>query len=370
MNKKLPSGISSLRAFNSKANAQTINLGLGKPHQDMPDELRHIAATIIENKQLRQDYTENAGLAPVRSLLEQHYELRSGSTILTHGTQEALFSVLLATINPGDEVLVPNPGFLAYAPMVQMLQGKASLYPLKKSGADFSYDMNAILSRITKKTKLVLLNAPGNPTGSTVSAEFVRQLASALKKKKILLLSDEVYGELHYSEPYIPYARYQNNIVTVNAFSKSHALTGWRIGWLACEDPKLFQRFLVAHQYLSTCSSVPAQHLVGAILADPALFNGIRDRFCAEYLGKRDAFFRAMGKTQTALPQAGFFAFLPIPKNFSSSVRFSEKLLAEKNVLVIPGEFFGSAGKRFIRVSYSVPIEKLKDAAEKIRAYY
>jgi len=269
-------------------------------------------------------------------------------------------------------VLVPNPGFLAYAPMVSMMHGKPIFYALKKGGIEFRYDLESILKKITKKTKAVILNAPGNPTGSVVGAQFVRDLAKELKKKKIYLLSDEVYAELSYQEPYRPFCLEGDNVITVNAFSKSHALTGWRIGWLGCLDAKLRGRLLVAHQYLSTCASVPAQHLVAELLADHALFSKIRDEFRAEYRRKRDVLKSALGAAavRAPLPVAGFYFFLEIPKNYGSSLKFAKALLEKKNVLVIPGEFFGSAGKRFVRVSFSPPEERLRAAGAAIADFY
>ncbi|RYZ97189.1 MAG: pyridoxal phosphate-dependent aminotransferase, partial [Proteobacteria bacterium] len=243
MNEGLPNKVSALRAFSSRAKAGTISLSLGKPFEDMPLSLRELAADILQDPRLPMDYSENAGFSGVRALLEDHYELPSGTTLLMHGTQEAIFAVLLTLLNPGDEVLVPNPGFLAYAPMVASLHAKPVEYRLAKEGAGFVYDIAKIRAKVTKKTKAIFLNAPANPTGSVVSAHFVRELAAEFPRLKII--SDEVYGELSYGEPYIPFAAYAPNIVSVNAFSKSHALTGWRIGWLACTDRAFIARVLV-----------------------------------------------------------------------------------------------------------------------------
>lgn len=372
MNKGLPNKISQLRSFSAQAREGTLNLGLGKPYEDMPDPLRELAATMLINKNFRQDYSENAGFAGVRGLLEEHYHLPKGCTILTHGSQEGIYSVLATLLNPGDEVLIPNPGFVAYEPMVRMNQGKTKAYPLKKIGTSFEYDLDLILKSLSPKTKIVILNSPANPSGSLVHHSAVSALAKVLKKRGIFIVSDEVYAELDYSEPYVPLCLYGPNIISVNSFSKSHALTGWRIGWAACTDPKVMAKILVAHQYISTCASVPAQHLIRLLLSDNFLFESIRDQYCADYLLKRDIFFKALGKAAESFtrPQAGFYAFLPIPKKFSSSLKFASSLLAQKNILVIPGEFFGSAGKKFVRVSYSAKNESLKVAGETISKYY
>ena len=373
MNKFLPQEISKLRAFSQKANTDTIHMGLGKPFEDMPVLLRNLAKEILENRSLKMDYTENGGLLPVRTLLESHYRLRPGSLLLSHGAQEGIFASLFALLNAGDEVLLPNPGFVGYAPIVQGLGAKAVFYPLASSKTGFEYSIDLIEKKVSRKTKVILINAPANPTGTTATAEFVLELAKRFPKLKIL--SDEVYGELHFLDPYIPFCRYAKNIISINAFSKSHALTGWRIGWVGCEDTKIMQKILVAHQYIATCASVPAQHLIGALLSDqhPGLFDQIRDAYCAAYLVRRDEFFRGLDpelRNRTAVPEAGFYAFLPIPKKFSSSLKFAEKLLEKKNVLVTPGEFFGSLGKRYVRISYATSIENIKLACERIHDLY
>ena len=316
MNKGLPKTVSALRQFNAQAGANTISLGLGKPYIDMPKELRDLACQMLKNTGLRQDYSANGGDARVRKLLEQNFGLARGSSIITHGAQEALYAALSALLNPGDEVLIPNPGFLAYETMIKMMHGKPTLYPMSQKGIEFTYEIDTILKNTTKKTKAVIINAPGNPTGTTVSNDFITKLASELKKKKIVLISDEVYGELHYRSPYQAYCNLGDNIVTINAFSKSHALTGWRIGWAACANPKITQQILVAHQYLSTCASVPAQHLIGALLADQALYDKIRDGFRTEYLTARNSLLKNLGPAAkfSNNPEAGFYKD---PKTFS-----------------------------------------------------
>jgi aspartate/methionine/tyrosine aminotransferase len=359
-NLTLPAGISPLRAFNSLASPQTINLGLGKPWEDMPAELRELVPRILKE---RLDYTENAGLLSVRRKVETHYGLGEATAILTHGAQEGIFASLLALLNPGDEVLIPDPGFLAYGPMVKMLGGKEKLYTLDRTQNSFSLNPDAILRLVGKKTKAVILNAPGNPVATPRPDLCV--LLRALEKRGVYVLSDEVYGELAYDGAYGPLAQESKQVVSLNAFSKSHALTGWRIGWMATQNPDLFKRLLVAHQYISTCASVPAQRLVGELLDDRALFRSICERYRKEYKAKRDLLFSELGNAfgDLQLPEAGFYAFLPIPKKFSSSLSFAKKLLSEQDVLVIPGQFFGKQGHRFIRLSFAVPDEWIKRAA-------
>lgn len=367
MNKNLPAGISPLRSFSSLAKPTTINFGLGKPHEDMPKELRSLASDLLLSP-LRMDYSDNAGLPEVRRLLEEHYHLPTASSLLTHGAQEGIYATLTALLNVGDEVLVPDPGFLAYAPIIKTIGAKPFFYSLARTADGFQYSLTEIRKKVTRKTKVVLINSPANPTGSIAGPEFLRELAQSLKNQ--FIVSDEVYGELHFSDPYIPFARYEKNVVSINSFSKSHALTGWRIGWVACQNEKLRNKILVAHQYLSTCASVPAQHLVGALLANPALFERIRDRYCADYLLRRDELFRNLGAITADVPPAGFYAFLPIPKKFKDSLSFAEFALKKKDVMVIPGEFFGRLGKRHVRLSYGTSLENIRKGANLLAQCY
>ncbi|MCO5143414.1 MAG: pyridoxal phosphate-dependent aminotransferase [Oligoflexia bacterium] len=368
MNRNLPTNISPLRAFSAMAKPTTIDLCLGKPYEDMPAELRHIVPELFANTKYRMDYSENAGFAFVRDAFEKHYGLPKNSLILTHGAQEALYIALLSNLNPGDEVLIPNPGFLAYAPMVKMVGAKPSFYFLKKVNENFHYDLELITKKITKKTKVILLNSPSNPTGSELSSTLLKEIIK--KFPKIKILSDEVYAELDYEKLYEPLAKKNSSIISVNSLSKSHALTGWRIGWVVSTDPKIYKTLLVAHQYVSTCASVPSQHLANALLSNS--FEKIRDHYKNEYQLRRDIFFQALGKLSEKIekPKAGFYAFLPIPKKYSTSLEFAKALLNKNDILVVPGEFFGTAGKKHIRISYSANVELLRKAGELISKWY
>jgi aspartate aminotransferase len=188
-NKNLPEGISLLRQLNATANSSTLNLGLGKPEEDMPTVLRAMAEDTVRSAKL--EYTENAGDLGIRSALSTKLALTSGKAlILTHGAQEGLMSALMAILNKGDEVLVPDPGFLAYATMVKIQGGKAVPYVLSKRNGAFQHDLKEISKKISSRTRAIIVSSPGNPTGCDLTDEVFNELVKLAERKKILILSD------------------------------------------------------------------------------------------------------------------------------------------------------------------------------------
>jgi aspartate/methionine/tyrosine aminotransferase len=369
-NKKLPAGISLLRQLNSRALPTTLNIGLGKPEIDMPESIRALVGPAIQESKL--DYTENAGDLGTREKLAKKFSLSSGKALtFTHGAQEGLMAALLAILNTGDEVLIPDPGFLAYAPMVKMLGGKPVLYALQKKNGAYEHDLAAIGKKITSRTKAIIISSPGNPTGCDLSRDELDALLTLTERKKILILSDEVYGMLHFKTPYRPFAVLHERVISINSFSKSHALTGWRIGFIACENPELAQACLVAHQYIATCASVPSQRLLGRLL-DSSLFETVADDFRKHYAQKLELFRRESSealrvKTPTAC--GGFYLFPELPKK-QNSLEFCEILLKKENVLAIPGSVFGKKGESSIRLSLALPDASVKKAAQVLSKFY
>jgi aspartate/methionine/tyrosine aminotransferase len=371
LNTRLPLEISLLRQWDRKANATTLNLGLGRPSVDMPPELRSLAQDVIATSSL--GYTPNAGLPELREQMSLAYGLTPDSFVITSGAQEGLICALLALINPGDDILIPNPGFLAYKPMIEMLQGKACFYEMELQDHAFHYNIEAIKNKVTPKTKAILICSPSNPCGTDISPQGLQDLARYAIERNITLICDEVYGELAYHTPYIPAATIAENIVTVSSFSKPYALTGWRIGWLATSNPRLHNAFLVAHQYLVTCANTPAQHLVLKLFQTVGLRQKIQHSFLDLYHQKFTLFDQHAGpelKEVIRLPAGGFYLFLPIPTSFQTSAEFCEDVLKSHNLLLIPGQAFGSLGQKFVRLSFSAPDQDIQKAAEILNFYY
>ena len=219
--------ISALRRLHSRADAKTLNLGLGQPEVDMPEDLREIALEAIGRSGL--GYTANAGRSDLRELVARHYELETEEVLISHGAQEGLMATLIALVSPGDEILVPDPGFLAYPKMISLAGGKAVPYSLRaKKG--FCYDPELILSKVTPRTRAVILCSPNNPCGTMISAKDQKELLAELEKRGIFLLCDDVYAELAFRDPYKPASKESQYAVVINSWSKSLALPGWRIG--------------------------------------------------------------------------------------------------------------------------------------------
>jgi aspartate aminotransferase len=370
-NKNLPEGISLLRQLNARANFSTLNLGLGKPEEDMPNVLRAMAEDAVRAFKL--DYTENAGDLGVRSALSTKLALTSGKAlVLTHGAQEGLMAALMAILNKGDEVLVPDPGFLAYATMVKIQGGKAVPYALPKKNGAFQHDLKEISKKMSSRTRAIIISAPGNPTGCDLADEVFSELLKLAERKKILILSDEVYGMLHFKKPYVPLARGHDQVISISSFSKSHALTGWRIGFLACENESLLQSCLIAHQYIATCASVPSQRFLGKLLASP-LYHQVANDYRVHYQKKLE-WFRSSSSPELCAktPDAcgSFYLFPELPKRGENSLKFCETLLQKENVLAIPGSIFGKKGEGSIRLSLALPDAEVKKAAIILSKYY
>lgn len=371
-NKGLPQGISVLRQLNSQAGPQTINLGLGKPFIDMPPRLRQLAIETLSNNSLKFDYTDNAGIPELRSLLAARYGLPDGSLFITHGAQEGLAAAALAVLNPGDEVLIPDPSFLAYDKMSTIMHASVRYFALKEVGHNFEYDISEIKKNITAKTRILFLCSPNNPNGAFFPERDLKELALLAEKQNFIILMDEVYGELSFHKEYRPAALLSPSIVSINSLSKSHALTGWRLGWLACQDKDFLNKCIVAHQYLLTSSSTPAQQLILAMLKKGELFKQVRDAFNKAYLNKRNLFFENAPKIRHLInaPEGSFYLFPPVPMEYEAAEDFCAKLLKEDNVLVVPGSVFGKLGKKHYRISYAADDEQLKRAAQIINSKY
>ncbi len=369
-NRGLALGVSRIRELNALAKPSTINLGLGKPSVDMPAEIRALLGPDWARESM--EYSDNAGIPELREQLARRYGFQKEELWIAPGAQGATTAALIAMLNPGDEVLCPNPGFLAYDKAAAMVQARPVFYRLKQKGSDFHFDIGEILKKVSSRTRVVMVGSPNNPTGSILSDENYQELAHELRRKKIWILSDEVYGELHYRKDYRAAATLSERIVSVNSFSKSLALTGWRIGWMATQDEVLTKKAIVAHQYVSTCSSVPAQRLLLKVLAKAGVYESVRDGFRREYASKSALFFAALSekaKIGLTLPEAGFFLFMPTPANMDGD-SFAKKLLEKDNVLVMPGSIFGSLGKKFVRVSLATTEDDLLKAAKVINKYY
>jgi aspartate/methionine/tyrosine aminotransferase len=353
--------LSLIRQINALATPYSVNLGIGEPNVAPDARLREMAARAATTPW---QYSPNAGtLSLRRKLCEQTAYDPKTEVCVTAGTQEGLFAVFTAYVNPGDEVLVPDPGFLSYATLAKICGAEIVRYPLEPP--DWQIDVDALEKRITPKTKLIVVNSPSNPLGAVASRETLARIAGTGR----IVVSDEVYRELWYDEEPASMLGLGDNVIVLNGLSKSHAMTGLRLGWIHAREP-LMKPIVTAHQYIATCASVFSQALAESIFEDrewnASWLANIREQFAAQ----RDAALYAIAhelEVQLDPPRGAFYAFTPIPA--CESIAFAKTLATDAAVLVIPGLAFGPHGQGFIRISYAAPVDQITSGIERIGRY-
>jgi aspartate/methionine/tyrosine aminotransferase len=353
--------LSLIRQINALATPLSVNLGIGEPNV-VPDErlremARHAATTPWQ-------YSPNAGTLSLRKKLchDTGFDPKS-EVCVTAGTQEGLFAVFTAYVNPGDEVLVPDPGFLSYATLAKLCGATTVRYVLEPP--DWQIDAAALEKKITPKTKLIVINSPSNPLGSVASRETLARIADTGR----VVVSDEVYREIWYDERPASMLGLGDRVIVLNGLSKSHAMTGLRLGWIHAREP-VMKPIVTAHQYIATCASVFSQALAESIFSDrhwnAAWLAGVRAQFAAQ---REAALYAIEHELEAAIvpPAGAFYAFVPVPA--CESIDFAKTLATDAAVLVIPGVAFGPHGQGFVRISYAAPIEQITSGIERIGRY-
>jgi len=348
-----------------------ISLGVGEPDFVTPWHIRNEAIYSLEKG--RTYYTSNAGLLELRRELSLYMERRinvsydpANEVIVTVGGSEAIDLCIRALVNPGDEVLVPEPSFVCYKPCAIMAGAKA--VPLvTKNENKFKLTKEELLAAITPKTKLLVLPYPNNPTGGIMTKEDLEDIASVLRDKDIFVLSDEIYGELTYGREHISIASLpgmRERTVLVNGFSKSYAMTGWRLGWAAAPK-EIMQQMVKIHQYAIMCAPTASQYA-----AIEAVKNGDEDiaRMREQYNYRRKVIVDGFNKMGLSCfePEGAFYVFPSIQSTGLTSDAFAEKLLRSEKIAVVPGTAFGDSGEGFIRCSYAYSIANINEALERI----
>ena len=350
--------ISGIRKLFEAAGPNAINLGIGQPDFDTPDNIKAAAIKAINDGFT--GYTQGLGIPELRSALcdkfkrENHFEVKPDQVMVTSGASEALYITASALVSPGDEVLVPNPGFLAYKSIVNLLNGKDVSFKMQE---DLTPDVNDILEKITPKTKAVIINSPGNPTGAVSSKEDIKALAEIATDKNITLISDEVYEYFIYDGEHVSPAQFTDNVVTINAFSKSYAMTGWRIGYLAAKGPYVGE-ILKVHQYLQACASSIGQKAAYEAVTGPQESVTIMKN---EFRKRRDVLVNGLNDMgiQCVMPKGAFYAFPEVANCDEAAAN-----LMKNDVVVTPGTAFGENGKDHIRISYASSMDNIKKALE------
>jgi aminotransferase len=368
-----PSGIR--KFFDIAATMEdVISLGIGEPDFITPEPILNEGIASLKRGETK--YTSNSGTIELRKALSNHlsrlYNLNYDPVdeiVITVGVSEALYLAVTAVIDPGDEVIIPEPCFVSYAPEVAFAGGKPVMVATRVED-DFQVTARTILKAITPQTKAILLGYPNNPTGAVMSRKILSEIAEAAVSNDLLILSDEIYDRLvygvdHTSVPTLPGMR--DRTILLGGFSKDYAMTGWRIGY-ACANPDLLAAMRKVHQY--TIMSAPTTAQAAAIAA---LLHGEEhvQQMRAEYDRRRRLIvdgFNTLGLSCFE-PRGAFYAFPSIRASGMNSDDFAMRLLEEQEVAVVPGDAFGSSGSGFIRASYATAYENIEEALSRIETF-
>ena len=368
-----PSGI---RKFFDIVNEMedAISLGVGEPDFDTPWHIRDEGIYSLEKG--RTFYTSNSGLKELRNEIANYMKRTQGISydpaheiIITVGGSEAIDLAFRAMINPGDEVLIPQPSYVSYEPCAILADAVPVIIELKEED-EFRLTAQQLRNAITDKTKILVLPFPNNPTGAIMEKKDLEEIAEVIREKDLYVVSDEIYGELTYKDKHVSIASLpgmQERTILINGFSKAYAMTGWRLGY-GCAPKAIMEQMIKIHQFAIMCAPTTSQYA-----AVEALRNGDDDvKGMRESYNQRRRFlmhaFAKMG-LQCFEPYGAFYVF-PCIKEFGlSSEEFAERLLREEKVAVVPGTAFGDCGEGFLRISYAYSLENLKIALEKIEKF-
>ena len=351
-----------------------ITLGVGEPDFDTPWHIRDEGIYSLEKG--RTFYTSNAGLKELKIEIGRYLERRygvsynyNGEILVTVGGSEAIDIAMRAMLDPGDEVLIPQPSYVSYEPCCILANGKPVIIELKAEN-QFRLTAEELEDAITPKTKLLVLPFPNNPTGAIMEKADLEAIAEVVIKHDLFVLSDEIYSELTYTDKHVTIASLpgmKERTILINGFSKSYAMTGWRLGY-ACGPEVIIKQMTKIHQFAIMCAPTTSQYA-----AVEALKNGDEDvaKMREEYNGRRRYLmhrFKEMG-LECFEPFGAFYVFPCIKEFGMTSDEFVTELLQAQKVAVVPGTAFGNCGEGFIRISYAYSLDVLKKAMDRIEAF-
>ena len=352
-----------------------ISLGVGEPDFDTPWHIREEGIYSLEKG--RTFYTSNAGLKDLKIEIHNYLERRCNvcydpdhEIMVTVGGSEAIDAAMRAMIDPGDEVLIPQPSYVSYTPCCVLADGVPVIIELEEKD-NFRLSPEKLLEKITPKTKILVLPFPNNPTGAIMEREDLEKIAEIVIEKDLYVISDEIYSELTYAkEDHVTIASLpgmKERTVLINGFSKAFAMTGWRLGY-ACASELILKQMLKIHQYAIMCAPTTSQYA-----AVEALRNGDEDvQHMRESYDQRRRYlmnaFAEMG-LDCFEPQGAFYMFPSIKRFGMTSEEFATRLLREEKVAVVPGTAFGDCGEGFLRVSYAYSLKSLKEALSRIKRF-
>lgn len=351
-----------------------ISLGVGEPDFDTPWHIRDEGIYSLEKG--RTFYTSNSGLKELRQEIANYLKRRQQleydpmrEVLITVGGSEAIDIGMRVMLNPGEEVLIPQPSYVSYEPCVILAGGVPVIINLKQEN-EFRLTAKELLDAITEKTKILVLPFPNNPTGAILEEKDLQEIAKVCVEKDIFVMSDEIYGELTYKERHVSIAQMpgmKERTILINGFSKAYAMTGWRLGY-ACGPADIIEQMLKVHQYAIMCAPTTSQYA-----AVEALRNGDEDvQEMREAYNQRRRYlvheFQEMG-LECFEPFGAFYIFPSIKEFGMTSDEFATRFLMEEKVAVVPGTAFGACGEGFLRISYAYSLENLKVAIGRLRDF-
>ena len=365
-----PSGIRKFFDIVSEMD-DAISLGVGEPDFDTPWHIREEGIYSLEKG--RTFYTSNAGLSELKieisKYLDRRFDLKydpSDEIMITVGGSEAIDGALRAMLDAGDEVILPQPSYVSYEPCIVLADGVPVIVELKEE-SDFKLTREQLEKAVTDKTKILIMPFPNNPTGAIMTKEELQPIVDFVIEHDLFVISDEIYSELTYSGNHVSIGAFpgmKERTIVINGFSKSYAMTGWRLGY-ACGPKVILKQILKIHQFAIMCAPTTSQYA-----AIEALRHGDDDveKMRDEYDRRRRFLLNAFEEMgiECFEPYGAFYMFPSIKKFGMSSDEFATRLLKEEKIAVVPGTAFGDCGEGFLRISYAYSIDDLKAALERI----
>ncbi len=348
-----------------------ISLGVGEPDFVTPPSLSRAAIEAIQRGETH--YTSNYGLPELRQAISAHLERLYGVSydpeneiLVTVGVSEALLLATHALLDPGDELLSPDPYYVAYQPCTVLAGGTFVPVPTSMEHG-FRVSAGDLEARVTERTKVILLGYPSNPTGAQMPREELAEIADLAARRDLIVISDEIYDRLSYGVPHTCFSSLpgmKERTILLGGFSKAYAMTGWRVGW-ACAPPDILEQMMKVHQYVIMSAPTPSQYA-----ALEAMRSGEEQvlEFVAEFDARRRLIVSGLKQMGLATfePQGAFYAFPSIRSTGLDDVEFAEQLLLQEKVAVIPGSAFGECGRGHVRICYASPQPVLEEALERI----
>lgn len=368
-----PSGI---RKFFDLANEMegVVSLGVGEPDFETPWHIREQAIYAIKSG--KTFYTSNVGLPELRKEICKYYQRRFNlsyqwdkNCMVTVGGSEAIDLAMRTILDPGDEVIILQPGYVAYEPCVRLAGGVPIIIELKEEN-QFKLTLDELKKAITPRTKMLFVNFPGNPTGGVMKKENYEKLIPVIKENGLVVLTDEIYAELSYGDKFCSIASFEEikeQVIVINGFSKAYSMTGWRVGYLLA-DEDIIKSMNKIHQYCIMCPTTISQY---AAVEAAARGDNDCDMHRESFEGRRNFIVNGLNRIglKCHLPEGAFYVFPSIRSTGLGSDEFCERLINDQKVAVVPGTAFGKCGEGYIRISYAYSIDEIKIALERMEKF-